>query len=737
SVQVIRDQSTFIKGSFEAIQEHLVLGALFAALVVLLFIRDLRSTIISSIAIPTSIIATYALMWYLDLTLNNITMLALVLCVGIVIDDAIVVLENIYHFIEEEGLPPAQAAREGTRDVGLAVMATTFSLVIIFLPMAFMTGVIGRFMAGFGWTAAFAIMVSLFVSFTLTPMLASRFLKNLKKKDGHSSKDAVLYVYIDRPYTAMLKWSMAHRKVIMAAAFIVMISSFWLFQWIGKDFLPQDDQSQMEVTFRLPEGSSLDETDKLVQDISGRMKNDLPAGVVDHILTTVGGDQQQRVNRASMFFELVPMNQRKPTQQQIMETARAWLGKYNYLHPAVQIPSIVGSGNANADVTYVIRGPEIAKLHEYSDRVMQILRDTPGAVDIDTSLEEGKPEVRVHINRDKSGDMGVSVGSIAGALRTMVGGQVVSSFREGDDRYDVRLRVDKAYRDSRQSISELYIPSSKLGIVRLDNVVSLDEGTGPAQIDRYNRQRQVVITSNVERGHAASQVMANLTAKLPELGLERSYDGGFSGRSREMGRAAGSFVASFVLSLVLMYMILAAQFESFIHPLTILLSLPLSIPFALVSLFATGQNFSIIYSSIGVLMLFGIVKKNAILQIDHTNNLRRIQGMPRYDAVIQACRDRMRPILMTTFALVAGMIPTAFGTGPGSGSRRSVAIMIIGGQSLCLLLTLLVTPVAYSRFDDAATSSVWRRIGHAMRAPFAWARRKAAAATSMFLGLLK
>jgi HAE1 family hydrophobic/amphiphilic exporter-1 len=231
--------------------------------------------------------------------------------------------------------------------------------------------------------------------------------------------------------------------------------------------------------------------------------------------------------------------------------------------------------------------------------------------------------------------------------------------------------------------------------------------------------------------------MANLTAKLPELGLESSYDGGFSGRSREMGRAAGSFVASFVLSLVLMYMILAAQFESFIHPLTILLSLPLSIPFALVSLFATGQNFSIIYSSIGVLMLFGIVKKNAILQIDHTNNLRRIQGMPRYDAVIQACRDRMRPILMTTFALVAGMIPTAFGTGPGSGSRRSVAIMIIGGQSLCLLLTLLVTPVAYSLFDDAATSNVWRRIGQAIRAPFAWARRKAAAATSMFLGLLK
>lgn len=736
-VQVIRDQSTFIKGSFEAIQEHLILGALFAALVVLLFIRDIRSTIISSIAIPTSIIATYALMWYLDLTLNNITMLALVLCVGIVIDDAIVVLENIYHYIEDKGLPPMQAAREGTRDVGLAVMATTFSLIIIFLPMAFMTGIVGRFMGGFGWTAAFAIGVSLFVSFTLTPMLASRFLKNLKKKKGHTSKDSLLYVYIDRPYTAMLKWAMAHRAIVMSVAFMVMISSYWLFQWIGKDFIPVDDQSQMEVTLRLPEGAALDETDKLVQQITDRMKSELPAGVIDHILTTVGGDQQQRVNRASIFFELIPMEKRKPSQQQIMQLARTWLAQYKDVHPAVQIPSVVQSGNANADVVFVIRGPEIAKLRDYSDRVMEILRNTPGAVDVDTSLEEGKPEVRVHINRDKSSDLGVSVGSIAGALRTMVGGQVVSSYREGEDRYDVRLRVDKAFRSSPESISALYVPSASVGNVRLDSVVALDQGTGPAQIDRYNRQRQTVITANIARGSSASAVMAALSAKLPELAMDHEYDSGFSGRSREMGRAAGAFLASFVLSLVLMYMILAAQFESFIHPLTILLSLPLSIPFALISLLATGQNFSIIYSSIGVLMLFGIVKKNSILQIDHTNNLRRLQGLPRYDAIIQACRDRMRPILMTTFALVAGMIPTAFGTGPGSGSRRSVAIMIIGGQSLCLLLTLLVTPVAYSLFDDAATSPLWGRIGRVARMPFGWARRKAAEATSMFLGLFK
>jgi HAE1 family hydrophobic/amphiphilic exporter-1 len=733
-VQIVRDQSTFIKGSFEAIQEHLLLGALLAALVVLIFIRDLRSTVISSVAIPTSIIATYALMWWMDLTLNNITMLALVLCVGVVIDDAIVVLENIYHFIEEKGLSPMQAAREGTRDVGLAVMATTSSLVIIFLPLAFMTSMVGRFMGGFGWTAAFAILVSMFVSFTLTPMLSSRF---LRKKEGKRSKESRLYVYIDRPYTAMLKWSMAHRKTVMLAAGLVSISTFWLFQWIGKDFLPTDDQAQMEVTLRLPEGTALEQTDKFVQDIVERMRNDLPAGVIDHILTTVGGDQQQRVNRASVFFELVPMEKRDLSQAQIMEVARGWLGQYKDVHPAVQIPSAVASGQVNAEVVYVIRGPELTKLREYSDRLVNILNGTPGAVDVDTSLEEGKPEVRVHINRDKAGDLGVSVGAIAGSLRTMVGGQVISSFREGDDRYDVRLRVDQPSRGSAGDIARLYVPSTKGGNVRLDNVVTFDEGTGPAQIDRYNRQRQVIITSNVARGHAASQVMATLASSAPSLGLLPGYDGGFSGRTREMGRAAQAFLVSFGLSLLLMYMILAAQFESFIHPVTILLSLPLSIPFALISLFATGQNFSIIYSSIGVLMLFGIVKKNSILQIDHTNNLRRIHGMVRYDAILEACRDRMRPILMTTFALVAGMVPMALGTGPGAGSRRSVAIMIIGGQMLCLLLTLLVTPVAYSLLDDVGTSTIWNRLGVGIRGSLTWARRKAASALSSFLGSFK
>jgi HAE1 family hydrophobic/amphiphilic exporter-1 len=514
---------------------------------------------------------------------------------------------------------------------------------------------------------------------------------------------------------------MAHRKTVMLVAVLVVFSTGWLFKHIGVDFLPQDDQSQMEVTLRLPEGTSLDATDATVREIADKMRGDLPTGVIDHILTTVGGDQQQRVNRASIFFEFIPMDKRRVTQSQLIEAARGWFtqqGKYKDYHPAVMPPAAIsGGGNQNTDIIFVIRGPEIAKLKDYSARFVDILRATPGATDVDTSLEEGKPEVRVNINRDKASDLGVSVTSIATALRTMVGGQVISSYRSGDDRYDVRLRVDKSYRDSADAIARLYVPSIKAGNVRLDSVVALDSGIGPAQIDRYNRQRQAIITCNVARGHASSEIITALNTQLPTVAMESGYDAGFSGRSREMGRAAGAFLVAFLLSLTLMYMILAAQFESFIHPVTILLSLPLSVPFAIFSLMVTGQNFSIIYSSIGVPMLFGIVKKNSILQIDHTNNLRRLHGLPRYDAIMKACRDRMRPILMTTFALVAGMTPMAFGTGPGAGSRRSVAIMIIGGQMLCLLLTLLVTPVAYSLFDDAATSPRWARLGRAIRLP--------------------
>ncbi|MFN0172601.1 MAG: efflux RND transporter permease subunit [Bryobacteraceae bacterium] len=707
-----RDQGPFIEASFHAVQEHLILGGFCAAIVVLLFIRSWRSTLIAAVAIPTSIISTYTLMYLMDFTLNQITMLALTLIVGIVIDDAIVVLENIYRFAEERGMPPMQAAIEGTRDIGLAVLATTISLVIIFLPVALMGGIVGRFMSSFGYTAAFAISVSLLVSFTLTPMLCSRFLGKSSQPAGHKTKDTVLFRMVDEPYKRMLRWSMRHRWVIVAVSILVFVSIIPTFQAVGKDFLPQDDQNAFEVAVRMPVGSSLEGTDSAMRDIENELRH-LPG--IRNLLTSIGADAQRRADRASVAVELIPAEERKQSQQDLMLMARRRLQRFHDLVIAVQLPTIIQGAGPNQDLQFFIQGPDLQQLNRYAKAITTRLAKMQGVVDVQSSYDEGKPEVRVIINRDKAADLHVNVTSIATALRTLVGGdEQVTTYREGDDRYDVQLRVQKSFRDSPRALDRLYVPSETLGNVAVSNVAGFQEGEGPVQIERYSRQRQVLITANIVEGQALSTVLTVLDATVKDLNLGPGYATGLVGRSKEFGRAAALFVIAFLLSLIFMYMVLAAQFESFIDPVTILLSLPLSVPFALMSLLVAGENFSIIYSSVGILILFGIVKKNSILQIDHIKAL-RAEGIARLEAILRGCEDRLRPILMTTAALVAGMIPLAVGTGAGAGTRRTVAIVVIGGQSLCLLLTLLLTPVAYSLFDDLAQSPKWARIGNLFR----------------------
>ncbi len=708
------DTSDFINESFHAVQEHLILGAILAALVVFLFIRNIRATLIAAVAIPTSIIATYALIHAMGFTLNQITMLALTLVVGVVIDDAIVVLENIFRFMEEKDLSPWEAAVQGTRDIGLAVMATTFSLVIIFLPVALMEGIIGRFMSSFGYTAAFAIMVSLLVSFTLTPMLCSRYLRpSAKEKERDSTKEGIIFKIFDLPYLSMLKFSMRYRWVIVVLSVLVFVSVVPLFMMVGKDFLPVDDQSEFEVVVRMPLGSSLVGTEEVMHSIEGELKT-LPG--VEFLLTKIGSDQQKRVDRGSVLVDLVPMDKREHSQQELMTMARDRLAKFHSLTIAVQPPSMISNTGPNSDLMFFLQGPELDRLDGYAQRLIAKLKATPGVRDVYTTYESGKPEVQVKINRDKAADLNVNVGSIANAIRVLVGGDdQVSTYREGDDRYDVQLRAQPQYRNSPAALDRLFVPSSTLGSVKLSNVASFEESTGPSQIERYNRQRQVMILANVAPGYALSDVINVLNQEVSALNMPAGYASGLTGRSREFERAGVSYAFALLLSILFMYMILAAQFESFVDPITILLSLPLSIPFALLSLLITGENFSIVYSSLGILMLFGIVKKNSILQIDHINNLRRHEGVPRAEAILIGCQDRLRPILMTTASLVAGMLPLALGGGPGSGSRRTVAIIVIGGQTLCLLLSLLMTPVAYSLFDDLANSPLWTRLGRMLR----------------------
>jgi hydrophobic/amphiphilic exporter-1 (mainly G- bacteria), HAE1 family len=420
-----------------------------------------------------------------------------------------------------------------------------------------------------------------------------------------------------------------------------------------------------------------------------------------------------------------------------MRDAREILGRYpKELRTSVQqVAAISGGGFRNADIMYVIGGPDLQKLIGYSQQLQEKMKTIPDVVDVDSTLIVGKPEVRVHIDRARAADLGVKVGDIAQALNVLVAGQEAGTFNAGTDQYEVRVRAVGQARTSPEALENLFVQSTKAGWTNLSNLVTVEEATGPSAIDRLNRQRQVTLLANVKPGGSQAAVIDQMNLFVRELNVDPAYKTGLAGRSKELGRAGYYFVLAFVLSFVFMYMILAAQFESFIHPVTILLTLPLAIPFGILSLLLTGQTVNI-FSGLGLLLLFGVVKKNAILQIDHTNELRS-HGMERLEAIIQANRDRLRPILMTTIALVAGMLPLVVSTGPGAGTNRSIGVLVVGGQSLCLLLTLLAVPVFYSLFDDLGRSRLWGRVGRGLVAPFAWARRRAATAASSLLGGMK
>jgi HAE1 family hydrophobic/amphiphilic exporter-1 len=714
-VRIVRDLSEFIEASIHNVEEHLVVGSILAALVVLLFLTNLRSTVISAIAIPTSIVATFGLVWYMGFTLNSMTMLALTLSVGIVIDDAIVVLENIYRFIEEKHDDQFHAAVDATQEIGLAVLATTLSLVAIFVPVGFMGGIVGRFMKSFGLTMAFAIMVSLLVSFTLTPMLSARWLKVKRHgKDDHSSKDSRAFRAVDRFYTGMLDWSMAHRWIVAGLAVLVLFSSVPLFKLANKNFLPQDDQAEFEINIRAPEGTSLESTEVLSNRVATAVRERLPE--VSYTLVTIAGDPAKTRNLGNIYVRLKPIEQRTRDQFALMGVVRSQIlpPLTANMRTSVQPVATIGGGGAQAaDVQFVINGPDLRRLEQISQQLLARMKALKGVVDVDTSLNIGKPELSVQVDRPKAADLGVQIGDAAEALRLLVGGDQVTTYNEAGEQYEVHLRARAENRTTQAAIAGLTVPSSRLGSVSLDNVADFEHGSAPSDINRLARQRQVTVFCNLLPTASQAEIQNAILREFSDMNSGAEYAGRFAGRSRELGRAAQNFLLAFMLSLVFMYLILAAQFESWLHPITILLSLPLTLPFALLSIIIFRQSLNI-FSALGLLVLFGVVKKNSILQIDHANQLKET-GLSTRDAIIRASRDRLRPILMTTFAFVAGMIPLIVSSGIGSGTNRAIGFVIFGGQSLALLLTLVVTPVAYSLFDDASRLRLFSRLMERVR----------------------
>ena len=702
-LRAVVDRSIFIRDSVEDVQATLLIGAALTVFIVFIFLNSWRSTVITGLALPVSVISTFIVMNALNFTLNVLTLMGLSLAIGLLIDDAIVVRENIVRHMHQ-GADHFTAAREATAEIGLAVMATTFTIIAVFVPVAFMGGIIGRFFYQFGITVGFAVLVSLYVSFTLDPMLSSRWYDPAADPRVPRSwlGRSLNFVndQVDRLQgilSASLGWSLRHRWAVILLGTAAIVSSFFLFGRLGSAFMPDADPGQIQVTYKAEPGVSLERSVEIGREISAEVRRH--PGVAYTYTSIGGGNGTLPINEGSIYVRLKERGTRAHFSV-IKADLRAALKRFRAIRTAVG--NADETAEASKPIQISLRGQELSRLAPLGERLLKLVAGVPGATDVDTSEEAPRPEVRIAVNRRAAGDLGLDLGTVASTVRGLVAGEVVSQFEDPDgDSYDVRLRVEPGARTRNVDLLGLDLPG-RLGraLVPLSQVASLESGTAPSNIRRRDLMREVRIGANTDT-RSLGEVINDIKARTAAMNLPPGYMISYTGETEDMMESFVYALQSLVLAVILIYAILASQFRSFFQPFAIMLSLPLSLVGVAGMLYLAGDTLNMM-SMIGLILLMGLVTKNAILLVDFTNVQRR-EGRPRFEALVTAAKVRLRPILMTTLAMIFGMLPLAFEWGAGAEFRAPMARAVIGGLITSTLLTLIVVPVVYTFLDDLAS----------------------------------
>ena len=697
-VDVVQDISIFVEQSVDEATGELLRGGILAVLVIFIFLRSVRGSFVAAVTIPTTIIATLAFMLMFGFTLNMLTLLALTISVGMIVDDSIVVLENSYRHMEA-GKNRIQAAIAGMQEIGFAVVATSLAIAVVFIPVAFMDGIIGQFFYEFGLTVTFAVIISTCIAVTLSPMLCSRVLR-VSKQHGILFRGVERVLKgIEGAYRAVLTIALKQRWAVMLLGAAAIGSGVFVMQFLGGEFAPNPDESQFNVQIKTPVGSSLDTTREIVDDVERRMRS-LPG--VQHTFVTIGANEQEEVNRALITVKMAPKSDRDYSQFDVMDMARESLAEFDHLDLSVEIvPRFEGGGFKNVAIQLNIRGSDLDEMAEVSTSILDEMKERGGYVDLATSYDAGEPRVLPRLDRDKASELGISSRDVSEAVNTMIGGRVVTTYEEDGETFDVRVRLREQDRDRPEEILNIPIRTMSGECVELRSISSIEEEMGMVQIDREDGERQITIFANLEQTKKLAAAQAEIEGIIAGIDLPPGVSTKFTGEVELMEDSFANIAFSMLLAVILIYMVLAAQFESLIHPFTIMLTLPLSLIGALGLLALTGRTLNI-FSLIGMIMLMGLVTKNAILLIDYANQLRREKGLNAKQAMLGAGPVRLRPILMTAISTMAGMTPVVFGLGEGAETRAPMGTAIVGGLVTSTVLTLLIIPVVYTLIDDVS-----------------------------------